>query len=854
MPHSTGALRAAAAAPIGPAGERAAAAPSPMSGEIVVANSSPVPEIGGVIATLTLGSEPYGAAYDPDNGYVYITNFNSRNVSVLSGTRVIASVNVGRSPSGGIYDPKNGYVYIPNSASNNVSVINGTKLFGTITDAGFNTPYGGAYDPVNGLVYLANEGASTVMTLNGVKVASTITVGLHPMEAAFNPVNSYMYVTNEGANSVSIISGTTVVTTVTGSFANPSGVAYDPLSGVMYVANRDVAHTAQSYMTIIANESVVATFRAGHDAYGVVFDSGNGYMYVESSDNDLGGFQYPVDNITAVNGTSLVGNITVGSNGYFMAYDTQNYCLYVASAGNLFFTTTGSLAIVCTTLSEGPITAAPLGNPIGSADVGQPVHLNSTLFAAGVAPDTSWAAENPNAGFHCGAPLMEAFGVNSANLTTTCNPTLPGNYTIWMNVTDGLGKTVWTSIEWQIFPHPNASAPVAWWPGQGVLTSADGGQFVNISVTVGVGSGLVGDLHWSGLPVGTCDFDTSLPLNTNMTCRFGEAANLTIWVTLNDTNGEMAASPPLHFQVYAHLDAQAPLSSSPSADVNESTVFSANVLGGTGSITSYVWQGLGNGTCSGLSTSKVTCTFAAVGVETVSVMVTDTNGISSQSPPLIFAIDPELRGGTPIANRTSVDVGQAVAFTIASSGGSGRYSYTWTGLPSDCVATGTPTPTCVMQDAGTVSARAITLDSNGVRVGPSVAVNVTVYADPVVGVIIVAPNTVALGGSVTIAAAVAGGAGNDDYTWLGLPPGCATVRASQFSCHPTQTGSFHVAVNVVDGNGFVTLGNESNLTVTPAVVTSSVGGLSDATLFEVIAIVAVAAAVVELLLILRKRK
>jgi hypothetical protein len=203
-----------------------------------------------------------------------------------------------------------------------------------------------------------------------------------------------------------------------------------------------------------------------------------------------------------------------------------------------------------------------------------------------------------------------------------------------------------------------------------------------------------------------------------------------------------------------------------------------------------------------------------------------------------------------------VDVGQSVQFTADPDGGSRRYAFAWTGLPSTCTGATTPTPVCTMADAGTVSARVTASDSNSAHVGPTSPVNVTVFTDPSVGAIIVAPRTVSSGSSVVLGVAVAGGSGDNRYSWIGLPTGCQSADTPQLTCQPTQTGTFNVAVNVVDGNGFLALGNESNLTVVAASSSSSstVGGVSESTLFGAIAIAAVAVAVVELVLLVRKRK
>ncbi|MCL4324933.1 MAG: hypothetical protein M1144_05680, partial [Candidatus Thermoplasmatota archaeon] len=72
-------------------------------------------EIGTLTATTATGSSPWGVAYDSGNGYVYVANYGSNNVSVLSGAKVVASVPVGTSPSGVGYDSANGYVYVTNA-------------------------------------------------------------------------------------------------------------------------------------------------------------------------------------------------------------------------------------------------------------------------------------------------------------------------------------------------------------------------------------------------------------------------------------------------------------------------------------------------------------------------------------------------------------------------------------------------------------------------------------------------------------------------------------------------------------------------------------------------------------------
>lgn len=58
----------------------------------------------------------------------------------------------------------------------------------------------------------------------------------------------------------------------------------------------------------------------------------------------------------------------------------------------------------------------------------------------------------------------------------------------------------------------------------------------------------------------------------------------------------------------------------------------------------------------------------------------------------------------------------------------------------------------------------------------------------------------ALNASVNVSG-ITGGSGNAtnlSFAWSGLPTNCTTQNASNYTCYPTATGTFHIAVNVTD--------------------------------------------------------
>ena len=118
--------------------------------------------INGNFVITSNATEPWGIAYDPSNGYIYVADTGSNTVSVIDGANntVIATIPVGRGPSGVVYDPSNGYIYVTNYFSDSVSVINGKTVIATIPVG--SRPAGVVYDPSNGYIYVANAVSGTV--------------------------------------------------------------------------------------------------------------------------------------------------------------------------------------------------------------------------------------------------------------------------------------------------------------------------------------------------------------------------------------------------------------------------------------------------------------------------------------------------------------------------------------------------------------------------------------------------------------------------------------------------------------------------------------------------------------------
>src|SRR5262249_3423935 len=116
----------------------------------------------GAVSVIRLAGGSQGvqrAAYNRNNGYVYVTSGQFNTTTVISGTQVVATVPVGSRPANIAYNNGNGYIYVSNSYGNTVSAISGTSVIATIQVGNF--PEGIAYDSGNGLTYVANTNSNS---------------------------------------------------------------------------------------------------------------------------------------------------------------------------------------------------------------------------------------------------------------------------------------------------------------------------------------------------------------------------------------------------------------------------------------------------------------------------------------------------------------------------------------------------------------------------------------------------------------------------------------------------------------------------------------------------------------------
>jgi YVTN family beta-propeller protein len=240
------------------------------------------PRNGALCAQFGAGSRPDGLAYDTTyHQYVYVSNYNSGNVSIYNGTddATVASISVGTLPRGPAFDPANSYVYVPNYGSSSISVITGASLYTTLT---------GTYAP---------------------------------FDAAYNPGNDYMFVSEVSSGGspglVDAISSSNSLTKVYLLDNDATYLAYDSITNYMYVAtSTSTGDPAICYITssLSPSTSCLKLNTVSGTISDLIFDSATGNLYASDSAN----------NVVYVVGTapfSLVSTISVGNSPMSLAWD-----------------------------------------------------------------------------------------------------------------------------------------------------------------------------------------------------------------------------------------------------------------------------------------------------------------------------------------------------------------------------------------------------------------------------------------------------------------------------------------------------------------------------------------------------
>ncbi len=240
-----------------------------------------------------------------------------------------------------------------------------------------------------------------------VAITKNVTVGKSPLGVAYDPATQSVYVANYGAGTVSVISGSTNKVTKTITVGKqPDVLLYDPTNSEMYVVNQG----SSSVSIISTANKVVATVPLAGNADGdPVYDPSNGDVYLATDSLSLHGFYYNVTRID--HSTNAPTALPVGDGPNFVVYDNATTEIIVSNAlaNSISRVNSSTNAVTTVKLTKGTLPFEEIydavdrdvyvldeGSAKGNVSVYGTTHKIVATIAVGVSP--TFASVDPSTG------------------------------------------------------------------------------------------------------------------------------------------------------------------------------------------------------------------------------------------------------------------------------------------------------------------------------------------------------------------------------------------------------------------------------------------------------------------------
>ena len=220
---------------------------------------------------------------------------------------------------------------------------------------------------------------------------------------------------------------------------------------------------------------------------------------------------------------------------------------------------------------------------------------------------------------------------------------------------------------------------------------------------------------WFGLPPGCVSANVSvLTCDPSASGSYSVTVNVTLEPHTDTYGGQNATSwNKAKVTVFAPLASHL-AASRKSTDVGQNVWFNASVSGGNATANdTYVYSGLPTG-CSTSNVSSLKCTPITNGTFHVSVTATQ-SGHSATSPVVNVTVYPPLSVAIAFWPPYGV-VGQVLSIYANASGGSGTYTWTYSGLPPGCASENASKLSCAPTQVGRFNITVEVIDSNAFRV------------------------------------------------------------------------------------------------------------------------------------------
>ncbi len=760
------------------------------SGTVRVINVS----TGQSVANISVGPNPQSLAFDPTDRLLYVGDVGDSSLTVVntsSDSVLVRGISLGGTPGNGnsypypncmVYDPENGYIYVGNQVTTNTTIL----VAATHGFVPSNLSTGGClsmlYDPANGHVYVGSA-AGHLADINGTTYGSSGVYGPDvPDGLAYDARDNLVFTANSGDTTLTSFNASTGAIVrwridITDTFLQS---AYDPVTGDIWAATPDPGSicTSTGMVTIIdpsAHPRVVDSVTVGTGPRTVAVATRSDIVFVANACSN---------NVTLLDGLShkiLVAGAGVGSFPAGLGYDSVNDQVWVANAysNNVTVLNGSTGALVKAGILVGQVPSAVAFDPVnrwvyianyGSNNVSV---LNGSTLATARAPIPVGSSPDAIAFDPTDNTILVANGVSN-NLTV-------------LNASTGaiLRPDV-----------PAGDGPVAL-----ALDAADARLYIADANGATLATLNLSSYALVGAPLPTGGDPQSVaydPLTQQVEVGSFSSGTISVFATV-PTIASAAFLPN-------------------SADVGNATWLRTNASEAGGAPLGFGYMGLPPG-CLPTNLSDVSCVPTSTGDYRPLVTVTDPRGYAAWRY-VSLHVDPTFASATLSVNRSTVDVGQAMAFTASTSGGGPPMRFVWWGLPPGCASQNVSTLICLPSAAGTYAVTVQATDGAGVtRYG-----SVTVTVEPALNVaaFLMSPWNPQVGSPTTLTTVVLGGTEPLTFVYQGLPPGCASQNSSSLSCTPNATGRYHVTAEVTDrlgvsANASATLVVQ-NLTYPPLVV------------------------------------
>lgn len=364
-----------------------------------------------------------------------------------------------------------------------------------------------------------------------------------------------------------------------------------------------------------------------------------------------------------------------------------------------------------------------------------------------------------------------------------------------------LGGSVYSGETWSLSFPLSATVPSA------TPADLDVGQTSGLSVSV-AGGARPYSYAWNGLPPACSSVDRPA-LNCTPTSSAGSPFSVTVVAT--DANGNTLTSTPLVLTVNPAPAVQSFAVSPAWVDVGGLTTFSAVTAGGSSPLT-LTYGDLPPG-CTTTNVSALSCRPSGAGTFHVVLWANDTIG-GSASAATTLAVGTALGITSFTASPPNITVGRTLALSVVAAGGLAPFTYVYMALPPGCASSNVSNLDCVPTSPGSYTVAANVTDRTGRSAQATASLVVTLPSAPKITSFTASPGTISVGGTTALLAVVSGSGSWLEYSYSGLPPGCSSVNATGFSCTPTVTGDYIVALTVMDPWGQLASAS-TTLTVAP---------------------------------------